>query len=177
MKGLPKFIIKVIFTVVTNFSLKSFNVYEGIPSLDHLCPSDWFWVPSEVSTHFNEKSFKDWPLLQWVDSPDIILTEEELTREIGHLDAVHVRHLRDIFRGMIRKYTKDLRLNHKIFDWQLTQTLPSLPVPTPMRAIPFKNSQPRAPQPTKNTRWFAILAWKSFPVLRCIVSSYRSYHS
>lgn len=106
MKGLPKFIIKVIFTVVTNFSLKSFDVYEGIPSLDHLCPSDWFWVPSAVSTNYNEKSFKDWPLLQWVDSPDIILTEEELTREIGHLDAVHVRHLHIFSEGWLENIPK-----------------------------------------------------------------------
>ena len=56
MKGLPKFIIKVIFTVVPNFLLKSFDVYEGIPSLDHLCPSDWFWVPSEASTNSLTKS-------------------------------------------------------------------------------------------------------------------------
>lgn len=33
-------------------------------------------------------------MLPWVNSPNIILTEEELTREIGDFDGVHVGHLR-----------------------------------------------------------------------------------
>ena len=86
----------------------------------------------------------------WVNSPDIILTEKELTREIGHLDSVHISHLRDYMRGIILSYVKDKTLLRGIKIANLPKPCHPCPFQLPWERFPSKiHSQEPRNQPKR----------------------------
>mmetsp|Transcript_37635 Transcript_37635/g.67782 ORF Transcript_37635/g.67782 Transcript_37635/m.67782 type:complete len:248 (-) Transcript_37635:1851-2594(-) len=65
-EGVPEFIIEMILGVRAHFLFECFDVDAWIPPLYHLCTTDGLWMAH------------------------VILAEEELTRQVGHFDGIHI---------------------------------------------------------------------------------------
>lgn len=139
-------------------------------------------------THINILTFLKYYLYNicFIYLADVLLSEEELPTQVGHLDAVHVRHHdasaastqphhckrlvlkkeRKRKRGKKREKKKKKKEKNRIkifYKKKTNEKAQDIVNIHTQNTQTLRYSQPRAPQPTMNQRCLARMSWNAFP--------------